>query len=370
MTAITTQPSHAQLVELSMKADTELEKALEDILKDNENLLRENECYSRFLQKVSPHMSMDTDDDSDTLRSSKGMRSRGQTRGKTAQQSIHVPTTLTMDQKMEVLNQQSEDLREEIDAVKVDSEKLIDNLKTVMEETDIKIAEVRKDLYEFKRDVVVGAENFRTGRPVAEKVVRYLEDKLRAKDATIDKLRLKNATLKSQIEKMRQQLQQKEEMGEVLHVIDFDQLQIENQQYLEKIDERNSELLRLKVTTGRTVQVLNTLKKKLNNVTTESAQLRRVTVEKEDTLKKVASEIIRVEEEIKASQKLNHQLKNKQRETKMPQILDYVKQKALEYELDKEYKDWKRKLEIVEMGVKRAKMILRQTNGGMHMQPM
>lgn len=42
---------------------------------------------------------------------------------------------------------------------------------------------------------------------------------------------------------------------QVLHVIDFDQLKIENQQYLEKIEERNNELLRLKLTTGNTVQV-------------------------------------------------------------------------------------------------------------------
>ena len=69
------------------------------------------------------------------------------------------------------------------------------------------------------------------------------------------KLRLKNATLKQQYTKVEQSLQQKEDMGEVLHVIDFDQLKIENQQYLEKIEDRNNELLRLKLTTGNTVQV-------------------------------------------------------------------------------------------------------------------
>ena len=92
-----------------------------------------------------------------------------------------------------------------------------------------------------------------------------------------EKLRLKNMTLKSQIQKMETQLQQKEDMGEVLHVIDFDQLKIENQQYLEKIEERNNELLRLKLTTGNTVQVLNTLKHKLNNLTAESEWLKRET---------------------------------------------------------------------------------------------
>lgn len=53
---------------------------------------------------------------------------------------------------------------------------------------------------------------------------------------------------------------QKEEMGEVLHEVDFNQLKIENQQYIEKIDERNQDLLRLKLMAGNTLQVLNTYK--------------------------------------------------------------------------------------------------------------
>ena len=55
-------------------------------------------------------------------------------------------------------------------------------------------------------------------------------------------------------------LLQKEEMGEVLHEVDFNQLKIENQQYLEKIDERNQDLLRLKMMHTSTQQVLNTFK--------------------------------------------------------------------------------------------------------------
>ena len=53
---------------------------------------------------------------------------------------------------------------------------------------------------------------------------------------------------------------QKEEMGEVLHEVDFQQLKIENSQYLEKIDERNQDLLRLKLMAGNTLQVLNSYK--------------------------------------------------------------------------------------------------------------
>ena len=48
---------------------------------------------------------------------------------------------------------------------------------------------------------------------MAEKVTRYMDEKLKQKDAIIEKLRLKNATLKSQIQKVDAQLKQKEEMG-------------------------------------------------------------------------------------------------------------------------------------------------------------
>lgn len=42
---------------------------------------------------------------------------------------------------------------------------------------------------------------------------------------------------------------------QVLHLVDFDQLKIENQQHLERIDAKNKELLQLKLSTGKTVQV-------------------------------------------------------------------------------------------------------------------
>ena len=44
----------------------------------------------------------------------------------------------------------------------------------------MRIAEIKKDAYEFKRDIVTGAENFRTGKIIAEKAVRYMEDKVGA----------------------------------------------------------------------------------------------------------------------------------------------------------------------------------------------
>ena len=50
-----------------------------------------------------------------------------------------------------------------------------------MEEADLRLAETKKEAYEFDRDIVKGAVNQRTNKVVAEKVVRYFEDKLRSR---------------------------------------------------------------------------------------------------------------------------------------------------------------------------------------------
>lgn len=42
---------------------------------------------------------------------------------------------------------------------------------------------------------------------------------------------------------------------QVLHLVDFEQLKIENQQHMEAIDTKNKELLALKTCTGKSVQV-------------------------------------------------------------------------------------------------------------------
>ena len=109
------------------------------------------------------------------------------------------------------------------------------------------------------------AENGRTGKYDAEKLMKYMEDKFKAKDALIDKLQLKNVSLKTQIMKAETQIKHKEEMGDDLKFIDFHQLQIENKKHVKDIDERNKKLLSLKLNSGKTVQTLNSLKKKLTD---------------------------------------------------------------------------------------------------------
>eukprot|EP00802_Teleaulax_amphioxeia_P020324 Tamp_20602.p1 GENE.Tamp_20602~~Tamp_20602.p1 ORF type:complete len:364 (+),score=190.32 Tamp_20602:53-1093(+) len=262
-----------------------------------------------------------------------------------------VPQELTLQQKHEIASQEGDIVKEQVDECKSISEKLVDDLRALLEEADIKISEVSKDQYEFKRDVNPSA----AGKPLAEKLLHFLEDKLRTKDSVVDKLTLKNAALKQQILKLENQLQHKEEMGEVLHVIDFDQLKIENQQFLEKIEERNSELLKLKLTTGNIVQTLNASKKRLNRLMVESETLKRMIMEKQALTKKVQEEIDGIEVEKVKVKKANTALQKQIEESGMPEVLEYVQQKATAHQLKKDLSNYERKLEIAEMELRRTR---------------
>ena len=63
----------------------------------------------------------------------------------------------------------------------------------------MRIQDLEKEAFEFKRDIVLGAENARTGKIMAEKLARWMDERLKSKDAVIEKLRLKNSTLRTRI---------------------------------------------------------------------------------------------------------------------------------------------------------------------------
>merc|ERR1712093_273051 len=143
------------------------------------------------------------------------------------------------------------------------------------------------------------------------------------------------------------------ETGDDLQYIDFHQLQIENQQFVVKIEEANQELLNLKRTSGRTVKTLNNMKKKLSNLTAEARFLEDEIKERKAMLAKTENDIVKVVEEKENARKDNKKLRMQSRiSPEMPQVVDYVNQKAEQYEIEAQKRNWERKLEIAEMAVR------------------
>ncbi len=104
---------------------------------------------------------------------------------------IDTQRKLTPEQKYEIANAELETLKLSIESGRDCSEALLERLKAILEGTDLTIAEIRKEAFDFGR-FLSAAENGRTGKYDAEKLVKYLEDKEKAKDSLIQKLTLKN----------------------------------------------------------------------------------------------------------------------------------------------------------------------------------
>lgn len=137
-------------------------------------------------------------------------------------------------------------------------------------------------------------------------------------------------------------------MGDVLHYIDFHQLQIENKQFTQKIEERNQELLTLKMTTGRSVLLLNQLKSQLLELIKETDYLNKEIKIRTDQLDHAKRESDNIKSEISSRIPQNKTLTSNREETKeMPSVYEYVLQKAEVQELRKSLENWDRKVILI-----------------------
>merc|ERR1712167_147278 len=80
---------------------------------------------------------------------------------------------------------------------------------------------------------------------IIEQVITNWEDKEQEKEKQLQEKRLNNIRLRNYKSKNEKILRKKEELAEGLHLIDFEQLKIENQTLQEKIDERDDDISKL-----------------------------------------------------------------------------------------------------------------------------
>jgi hypothetical protein len=271
--------------------------------------------------------------------------------------AVKAPNNLLPDQKIDLATEELEQSKVDVKNVAVKGETTIETLNALIKQSDLKLLDVRKDAYEFKRDVVLRGETEKgDGKIAAEAVVRFFEDGLRSKDTMIDKLRLKNTGLRAELAKLQAGLQSKAEASGVLHYIDFHQLQIENSQAKEKIEEKNTELMRLKLTAGMAVSTLTKLRERVAESVKEASRLRTENKVRAALLEKLKHESIAIAEIVERQSELAAKLVAAARSARlMPQTIDYVEMNRTQATLKHEIDAWARKVEVAELRAKGAK---------------
>ncbi|XP_057569602.1 coiled-coil domain-containing protein 113-like [Hippopotamus amphibius kiboko] len=259
---------------------------------------------------------------------------------------------LSVDQKCELVQKELEDTKDEIRHMRANAERDLQHHEAIIEEAEIRWTEVQREVHEFEKDILKTISKKKGSILATQKVMKFIEDMNRRRDNMKDKLRLKNVSLKVQRKKMLLQLRQKEEVGEALHDVDFQQLKIENAQFLEMIEARNRELIQLKLASRNTLQILNAYKSKLHRAMETSLNLDKELLLRKELLEKIEKETLQVEEDRAKAMALNKQLRKQLSEFRAPQVMLYVQEKIRNGDLEKTIRMWERKVEIAEMSLK------------------
>ncbi|XP_036044204.1 coiled-coil domain-containing protein 113 isoform X3 [Onychomys torridus] len=207
---------------------------------------------------------------------------------------------LTVDQKLELVQKELEDTREEIRHMRANAERDLQYHEAIIEEVDTRWTEVQRAVHDFEKDILKTISKKKGSILATQKVMKYIEDMNRRRDNMKDKLCLKNVSLKVQKKKMLLQLRQNK-----LH---------------------------------RAMDIYNNLDKEI--------------LQRNELLGKIEKETIQAEEDRAKAHALNSKLRKQLAEFRAPQVMMYVKEKILNGELEKTIKMWERKVEIAEMSLK------------------
>ncbi|KAL4510546.1 hypothetical protein ABPG72_004700 [Tetrahymena utriculariae] len=353
------QDKHPEITDEEQELITveELSQKLELLYKDMEQIRRENLLFEAYLARNRKEIAKEDEVSEDK-------KGKGKKKDKNVDKKSLL---LTNEEKFEIAQQEQDALKKQIDDGRIKSDQILETLRAILEETDMAITEIRKDAFDFQREILVGGENSRTGKIEAEKIIKFFEEKERQKDALIAKYSSKRTNLERQILKTNNQIQKKEEMGDDLKFIDFYQLQIENKKYVKEIDDKNKKLLALKISTNRISQTLKDEKQNLKQELDKGKEYASQMSERKKKISKIDGQIKSVKQ---ITSKLEKQRKvyDKQKEIfeqdnqdDVPQIMKYVQLKSKEQELLYAIQNLERKIEIAELAYKTAKRTLQSS---------
>jgi ABC-type Zn2+ transport system substrate-binding protein/surface adhesin len=129
---------------------------LESYFKDIEHMRRENYLFESYFMRLEKEYAKNDEDDKKKKDKKK--------------EEKKVNLYLTPEEKYEIAQQEAEALKETIEKGRIKSDAILETLRAILEETDMAIAEIRKDAYDFQREILMGGENSRTGNIEAERI--------------------------------------------------------------------------------------------------------------------------------------------------------------------------------------------------------
>ena len=242
------------------------------------------------------------------------------------------------------------------------------DLQARLDEKEAKASEIQDSFIDFKREIAKAAENSRTGKPIPRRIIKQFEATEAAKDTEVEKVRLKNIHLRTHLRKLEARLKEKEQLADGLHLIDFEQLKIENQALNEKIEERHEELHKLRKKTTTTVQVLTHIKEKLQFVAAENAVVRRRLAELDSELGRERDRLTKAKRDREVLRAENAQMKQGQGFTNSDLlVVDFEQRKQQLQRMHETIADLRERYELLNSQVETAQARARESAASLGM---
>ncbi|KAF3425538.1 hypothetical protein E2986_08220 [Frieseomelitta varia] len=253
---------------------------------------------------------------------------------------------ITIAHRMVMARKEVEEMKKKLQQFRIFARKKKTIMRADIEEIEIRISEVHESRETFESEVVTEGVDPITGKIVAERVMRFIEEWLRSANTILQRLRLKSATTKMHIRKARQQLAQRKELGELLHAVDFEKLNIENQDYAKLLEEKNLYVIDMKRIAGYYHLKLTQHKQKLEDLLRKLNEAKKEIISKQNQIEELKVEHRTIEVKVKRlNSQLNDLLTFMETHT-APDILEFVATQEEYAALDRTYRLLQRRRNI------------------------
>ncbi|GLV39644.1 hypothetical protein CBL_08289 [Carabus blaptoides fortunei] len=247
---------------------------------------------------------------------------------------------------MELLGKERDIFAESVDQFYRKTSRQRNNLAAQIQQMVLQKVETLEAMAIFEERIVKDSVDPLTRQIPLEKFVRHIEDWLRCAEAIIAKLRLRCSALHYKCISLKQQLKQKEELGDTLLPVDLDQMRIEYQVLMEKLEQKNNDLLDMKKKSGDAGFALTQHKKQLVHQMKELHATQRKIAKEKKQLTVLTNSIADVKNEVTVSEQKLQNIMYLVENFTAPDLLDYImKQKEIR-ELQKILKVWSRRTGI------------------------
>ena len=234
-----------------------------------------------------------------------------------------------------------------------------DEARAHLEVRERRASEIVDAFRAFKSSVGATAVSSRTRRPLAPATVDRLLAEEDVRDADRSAARLRHTQLAHRRAALERRVKAKEQLSEGLHLIDFEQLKIENQALREKAEARDADVAKIRSKTSGTVQVLTHAKEKLQFVIKENEALTREIETLEVESRRKGDVMQRIKNELAAYKKENAKMEAEAATVTDPALLDdYAAQK-------RNARAYRRRVEEIQenLAEKTAELALTQSTG-------